>query len=350
MKNPTAVLFLVIAVSASVLVPEHGFGQAFPAPRERHRDWTSAQGSEFRSRLIAVNETSVKLASRDVIRIIPIASLNEEYQQVAKSLMPDLGHVSPYPMEGATEEQQRFLEEHSAQSLVWEGTKHPIWRRGTEEGRLPFLFFEAPNLRTGEKAPLIIHLHGTGGFGTNNLDALFTCGNGIAKSYLERRLQGTSPCNVLVPQVTRDSTWFNEPAKQALACVVYQMLQDPDSPIDPKRVYLIGLSLGGMGVTHLMAQYPDLFAAGIAVAEFESTLAFRKNSRSARDDNFWIVVNRKDTPSTESRAENFMREYRELGGSARLTLLDGGGHDAWTDFLGRYRYRTWLFRKELQGW
>ncbi len=84
----------VFSALLAALAPHPLRGQAFPAPGERHRDWTSEQGTVFRSRLIAVNETTVKLASKGVIRQVPIALLSEEYREVARSLMPELGRIS----------------------------------------------------------------------------------------------------------------------------------------------------------------------------------------------------------------------------------------------------------------
>jgi len=346
--NRQHLLILILSVLA-VGTPQPLCGQAFPVFGESHRDWTSAQGTVFRSRLIAVNDTTVKLASKGRVMLVPIASLSAESQTIARSMLPkDFGRIIHSSVDATQPQQRKFLENHQIEGMLWEGP----WGGG--EGRMPFLFHQPPDLKPGVKIPLLIHLHGTNGYGTNNLNPLFRCGGGIARSYFDGRFQKSSPCCVMIPQTTLDNRlWTGDlvrppPCAVWLTHAVHLLAQDPDSPIDPKRVYVVGLSLGGMGVNQLLAKYPDFYAAGVAVAGFDGPDLF--NHRNVRQDNFWVVANRHDTPYTHNLVREFEQRYRELGGTLRTTLPNADSHNAWSKFLGNHEYRTWLFRKELQGW
>lgn len=65
------------------------------------------------------------------------------------------------------------------------------------------------------------------------------------------------PFIVISPQCPEDDFWATH--KEAVMAVLEHVLAN--TPADPKRVYLTGLSMGGYGAWGLPADYPVVFAA-----------------------------------------------------------------------------------------
>ena len=61
-----------------------------------------------------------------------------------------------------------------------------------------------------------------------------------------------------------DQKGWNGSKADSVVKIVEEMMEK--LPIDPKRIYLTGYSMGGYGTFHLLAQEPKLWAAAIPVA------------------------------------------------------------------------------------
>jgi predicted peptidase len=125
------------------------------------------------------------------------------------------------------------------------------------------------------KLPLVLYLHGSGGLGDDNQKQL---GLGNVFGTLSWALpdhQRRFPCYVLAPQTDRGwakyqetssgparvAPGFGEGARTALE-IVRALARE--LPIDERRLYVTGQSMGGAGVWNLLAHEPHAFAAAIA--------------------------------------------------------------------------------------
>lgn len=107
-----------------------------------------------------------------------------------------------------------------------------------------------------KRYPLIYFLHGSG---DEDYDSTFVISFGLPAVLA----LGEQPDNfdfvVVSPQAEPGTTWYsgNQPE------VVDGLLQDVLDTylVDPDRVYLTGLSMGGFGSWHIASRYPDRYAA-----------------------------------------------------------------------------------------
>ena len=126
------------------------------------------------------------------------------------------------------------------------------------------------NLDADTKYPLVIFLHGAGERGSDNQKQLTYFPTQMAQPRYRERF----PCFVLAPQCRDDHKWMNSdwtvpadpkmqenPSEQTQT--VMQMIESTlkNEAIDPDRVYLTGLSMGGFGSFDLGIRHPDWFAA-----------------------------------------------------------------------------------------
>lgn len=123
------------------------------------------------------------------------------------------------------------------------------------------------------KAPLVLYLHGSGGLGDDNQRQL---GLGNIFGTLLWALpenQQRFPCYVVAPQTDRGwanykSSGTTEPARVVagfgdgarLALEIVQALAR-ELPIDERRLYVTGQSMGGAGTWNMIAHRPHVFAA-----------------------------------------------------------------------------------------
>jgi predicted peptidase len=121
------------------------------------------------------------------------------------------------------------------------------------------------------KLPLILFLHGAGERGEDNAAQLKNC----MKQFL--KMQEKYPAFIVAPQCPRGKKW-NEVDWQAASHVTPEKPSDPfasliplihglkkELPVDLKRLYVTGLSMGGYGTWDLITRLPDTFAAAVPI-------------------------------------------------------------------------------------
>lgn len=125
---------------------------------------------------------------------------------------------------------------------------------------LPYRMFE-PKREDDEIYPMVLFLHGSGGTGTDNLgqfkDLIVPP---TVWAFPENQTQ--HPCYVLVPQGPDRPSWPHAriPALKALLDSLIA-----NNPIDSNRIYISGLSMGGMGTWAIIQEHPDYFAAAVPI-------------------------------------------------------------------------------------
>lgn len=169
--------------------------------------------------------------------------------------------------------------------------------------------------RTPARAfPLILFLHGVHERG-DDLDLVRRHGP------LRTAAKSTGfPFAVVAPQCPSGQYW----SPPRLGVLLDQVLAE--HPLDPDRVYLTGLSMGGHAAWSLAVDQPHRFAAVAPICGHGDP---RRAGRMRRLP-IWAFHGEADpvVPLAASRA--MVDAVRRCGGEARLTVYRGAGHDAWT--------------------
>jgi predicted peptidase len=187
--------------------------------------------------------------------------------------------------------------------------------------------------------PLIVFLHGAGERGTNV--------QLVAVHGPPKLAQGNPsfPFIVLSPQCPAGGSWSVETLNALLDETMAR------HAIDPKRVYLTGLSMGGYGSWAWAAANPERFAAVVPICGGGDPMPVRLSSGARRDRlarlPVWAFHGAKDTVVALAESQRMVDTYQMIGNSARLTVYPEAGHDSWTDTYGNPALYEWLRQQAL---
>jgi predicted peptidase len=185
--------------------------------------------------------------------------------------------------------------------------------------------------RLAEPSPLVLFLHGAGERG-DDLDLVAV--HGPPKQAKAGR---SLPFMLAAPHCPADSWWSWQ--LEALDALLDDLLKA--HPIDPSRVYLTGLSMGGMGVWELAARYPDRFAALVPICGSAGPwLAGRVAGLPV-----WAFHNEDDQAVPVTGTTKIIEVLRKHDGDVRATINPTGGHDAWTAAYDDPALYDWLLRQ-----
>jgi len=182
----------------------------------------------------------------------------------------------------------------------------------------------------GEKWPLILFLHGMGERG-DDLERVKI--HGIAKIV---ETQPDFPFIALSPQCPDGNMWWHHIL--TLKGLLDEVLAD--YAVDPQRVYLTGLSMGGYGTWSLAMAYPELFAAiapicGGGMPEWVVAL---------KEVPVWAFHGAEDPLVPLERGQRLVDALRAWGGDVRFTVYPGVGHDSWTQTYENPELYEWFLQ------
>jgi predicted peptidase len=167
-----------------------------------------------------------------------------------------------------------------------------------------------------EPSPLVLFLHGAGERG-DDLDRVAV--HGPPKQVAAGQ---QLPFVLAAPQCPTDSWWTWQ--EETLAALLDELLSS--HPVDPDRVYLTGLSMGGMGAWQLAARYPERFAAVVPICGNAGPWMARRLVGLP----IWAFHNEDDPVVPVTGTTRMVEALQQLGADVRATIKPTGGHDSWT--------------------
>ena len=144
-----------------------------------------------------------------------------------------------------------------------EGIKDQFEKGSIRSGRhiMDYMLF-SPKTTEGEQYPLVLYLHGAGERGSDPRVALANSGG---YEFASAEWQEKHPCYVLAPQVAEGCWWTDDCYQRLLMEAIFRLPGEKGLAVNPNRVYITGLSMGGMGTWKMIMQYPSLFAAAMPI-------------------------------------------------------------------------------------
>ncbi|MBF8982678.1 prolyl oligopeptidase family serine peptidase [Lutibacter sp. B2] len=203
---------------------------------------------------------------------------------------------------------------------------------------LKYLLYLPKNYHSNErkKWPLIVFLHGIGSRGE---DIEIVKKNGIPKMIEENE---ELPFIVVAPQCPTNSLWPIE--LDALYFLINKIIKEQN--VDASRVYLTGLSMGGIGTWHLAEAYPNLFAAIIPICGGAVPfMGFPERIRVLKDIPVWAFHGDADDVVPLKMSEELVDELKNHNENVQLTVYPNVGHDSWTQTYNNPQIYEWLLQQ-----
>src|SRR5690606_34473259 len=111
------------------------------------------------------------------------------------------------------------------------------------------------------------------------------------------------------------------------------------SKVDPKRIYLTGLSRGGSAAWEMATQYPDKFAA-MAVVCGMAPLPYAHWIEKKMQ--IWVFHGDKDDVIAVEESDQMVDKLKEMGYNVRYTRYKDVGHNAWGRAYTTDSLYTWF--------
>jgi predicted peptidase len=211
------------------------------------------------------------------------------------------------------------------------------------------------NYDATKKYPLVLLLHGSGERGNNN-EAQLVHG---WKLFLQDSVRDKYPAIVVFPQCPRNSYWssvqfvfdsstkkraFNFPAESkptiAMKMVISLLDELEDSyKLDKDRLYVGGLSMGGMGTFEVVKRRPKYFAAAFPICGGANPETAKKINRPK----WWVFHGAKDDVVPPESSVVMVDALKKAGADVKFTLYPNANHNSWDDAFAEKDLLPWLF-------
>jgi len=187
--------------------------------------------------------------------------------------------------------------------------------------------------------PLILFLHGSGERGT---DVWKVATHGPPK---EVREHPDFPFIVVSPQCPDGQIWSDDVVLALLNHVKRRYA------VDPTRVYLTGLSMGGYAAWSLGVSYPEKFAAIVPICGggnlISFLLAMQDKGPALKSLGVWAFHGAKDPVVPVEESQRMVDTLKKFGVTdLKLTIYPEAQHDSWTETYKNPELYQWLLEHE----
>lgn len=215
------------------------------------------------------------------------------------------------------------------------------------------------NFDKSEKYPVILFLHGAGERGNDNESQLVHGGKLFATDYLQEQF----PAIVIFPQCPKESYWSNVDVDRSTYPIHLKFKYDegPTTPLrmvmdlldstiqepysDDSQVYVMGLSMGGMGTFELLSRKPETFAAAVPICgggDPDSVGVYAKNTP------LWVFHGAQDNVVNPLQSMEMVSALLKAGVYPKFTMYDFANHNSWDPAFAEPTLLPWLFSHKKQ--
>jgi predicted peptidase len=256
---------------------------------------------------------------------------------------------------------ERFYDWLSVQRLLTKKVEDPAYKIFEKkefafaDGKtLPYRILYPENYDKTKKYPLILFLHGAGERGSDNEKQL-TWG---AKLFLKDENRKSFPAIVVFPQCPQESFWPTAKVDMSTQPVKidFDYSSQPNWPltaanelvrklsneeaIDKSRIYVTGLSMGGMGTFESVYRYPDLYAAAMPICGGGDIGRYDKRVAKVP---YWIFHGDADVVVDVKLSRDMVAKLKTLKVDVKYTEYPGVNHNSWENAFAEPEYMSWMF-------
>jgi len=226
----------------------------------------------------------------------------------------------------------------------------------SEGEELPYRILYPENYDENQEYPLVLFLHGAGERGNDNALQL----KHGAELFLKKENREQFPAIVVFPQCAREDYWaYMERTESGVRQFPYyaepgtslglalELLNEliAEEGVDEDRLYLMGLSMGGMGTFETLARLPVRFAAAAPICGGGNTDLARLY---AQNTDLWIFHGAEDVVVSPELSRAMYERLQTLGANVKYTEYPGVNHNSWENAFAEPDLLPWLFSKKRE--
>lgn len=229
-----------------------------------------------------------------------------------------------------------------------------------EGHRMPYRLLVPEHYDPKVKYPLVLVLHGGGGQGDDNIRQM----GGVERLLGRPDMRAKFPCIAVMPQCPAGSWWGyrKRPASTATSAptsrpepafeplpLVPQILDQVRTQysIDPGRIYVTGVSMGGSGTWSMIARYPRLFAAAAPMCGTGDPASAKAIAEAHLP--MWVWHGEKDDTVPVQRSREMVAALKDAGWTVKYSECAGVGHLVWDVAFADDAVWTWMFGQKRTG-
>ena len=233
-----------------------------------------------------------------------------------------------------------------------------VFIRGTDT--LPYRIMYPLKYNPKKKYPVLLFLHGAGERGPDN-QAQLTHGSNL---FADSANRAKYPAIVIFPQCPYTDFWANikvvkdrtdstplvieYPTDWTISKSLGLVSQLMDSmvvsrSVDNKRIYIGGLSMGGMGTFELLWRKPGFFAAAFPICGGGNTT---KVDTYGKDFPIWVFHGDKDPVVDVNGSRKMVVGLKDVKAKVKYSEYPGVKHDSWTNAFAEPELLPWLFSQK----
>ena len=201
-----------------------------------------------------------------------------------------------------------------------------------------------------KKYPIKLFLHGIGERGSNNESQLTY----VDKVFLNKKNQENYPSIVVFPQAALTDNWSsviwdgnilsfpkNDPPTNSLNLVIKLMDSLANKNYaDKNRIYLSGLSNGGMGSFELLKHRPNMFASAVIICGGGNPAWAKEFAKSTP---VWVAHGSNDQVVSPDFSLKMVEAIISEGGSPKVTFFENVYHNSWDYVFSDDEYLKWMY-------
>jgi predicted peptidase len=202
-------------------------------------------------------------------------------------------------------------------------------------------------IEPGKTYPLVLFLHGSGERGDDNTAQLRHGVHAII-SGAEKLNQ---PVFLIAPQCPKDRWWTPvdmekkrlsaagqpNPLLEAVLALVDETTAT--QPVDSKRFYITGISMGGYATWDLLGRIPDRIAAAVPICGGGDP----SQAANFKEVPIWAFHGEADPAVPVKSTREMISALEAAGGKPKATYYPGVEHDSWTRTYDDPEVIRWIF-------
>lgn len=213
------------------------------------------------------------------------------------------------------------------------------WKGMDAEQKLPYLLYLPPTYNQDNKDeqwPLLLFLHGMGERGN---DLKLVGRHGLP--WLISEGQDFS-CIIVSPQCPLDKHWRDADMVELLSVLLDEI--EHNYNVDPDRVLVTGLSMGGFGTWALIQSHPQRFAAAVPICGGGDPA----RAEVIRHLPIWVFHGAKDDVVPIQYSQRMVDALKANGSDVRFTIYPDVRHNSWDLAYATPELFPWLLAQRRQ--